>query len=70
MTPLIQKRVRNTKIPTKLIDYIRLVGSDGYDMAAKVQSPTLILQGTEDEIVQSKFTRQFITTISSYGTIR
>lgn len=58
--PEIRQGILNFEIPLSLIDQIRSTGHLSGENAPRVNSPTLILQGTADELVKPEITRDLI----------
>lgn len=58
--PEIQRSILDFEIPVKIIDEVRLLGQRGYRLAPRVKHPTLVIQGTNDELVQPALTKQLV----------
>jgi carboxylesterase len=56
--PDVQRSILDFAIPTQVINQIRIAGSNGHSCAPQVKAPTLIIQGTEDDLVQPDLTRE------------
>lgn len=69
--PATQARIRHeAQLPTRTIDEVRRLGRESIKLAAAVRCPTLVLQGTEDTVVQPRFTRRLITKLGGSVTYR
>lgn len=69
--PTVQEQIRReVQLPTKTIDEVRQLGKSGGELATKVQSPTLVLQGRTDAVVLPKLSRQLITRLAGPVTYR
>lgn len=51
------KALQNFKMPTRVIDQVRIAGQNGFSHAPTIEVPTLIVQGTRDELVLPHLTR-------------
>lgn len=58
--PAVRQAVRDFRLPVGLFDQIRAAGQDGYRAAAHIQTPTLIIQGTHDDLVRASTTRRLL----------
>lgn len=58
--PVLQQETRKLQVHTGVFDEIRQVGQQGYEHANTVQRPTLVIQGTEDELVTPKSTQKLL----------
>lgn len=58
--PEVQQGMRDFAIPIGIIDEIRKAGLAAWQSAPKANLPTLILQGSADELVKPHLTRQLI----------
>jgi carboxylesterase len=58
--PEVQQGMRDFAIPIAIIDEIRKAGLAAWHAAPKATLPTLILQGTGDELVKPHLTRQLL----------
>jgi carboxylesterase len=58
--PEVQQGMRDFAIPIAIIDEIRKAGLAAWHAAPKATLPTLILQGTADELVKPRLTRQLL----------
>ena len=56
--PDTQRQILDLRIPLELVDQIRVVGEIAYQIAPKIHLPTLIVQGTGDDLVLPRLTRQ------------
>jgi pimeloyl-ACP methyl ester carboxylesterase len=61
--PSVQQAVRDFAMPTRVINEVRRAGLAGHQRAPGVRARTLVLQGTEDDTVTPKLTRQLITAL-------
>lgn len=58
--PAIQQSVRELSVPVSLIEQIQRVGQTAARQAKEITVPALIVQGTQDEIVDSQGTRKLL----------
>lgn len=56
--PEVQQELRNLRVPTSIFEQLHRVGQGGYQAAPKIDAPTLIVQGTEDEVSRRDRTRK------------
>lgn len=56
----VRDAIRNFSLPTSILNEIRITGQTGYDSAARIHGPVLIVQGTEDDLVSPDKTRQLM----------
>ena len=56
--PKVQQELRTLRIPTTIFEQLHRVGQGGYQAAPKIEVPTLIIQGTEDEVSRRERTRK------------
>lgn len=61
---LVQENIRNFSIPVGMIDEIRLSGEYGYKSCPQIRIPTLVIQGTEDDLVRPELTRQLVARLA------
>lgn len=62
--PAVQDAIRNYRLPLKMFNEIRRTGLAAYDVVGQVAAPTLIIQGTEDELVKPAYTRRLKTMLA------
>lgn len=58
--PQVQAKIREITIPTRIFTELRRLGQKARRSAPAITSPTLILQGTKDEIVRPARTRELL----------
>jgi carboxylesterase len=58
--PQVQRGIREFSIPTRIFHEIRQAGMLAYRLAPRLQSPSLILQGTRDTLVTPAMTRRLM----------
>jgi carboxylesterase len=58
--PEVQAGIMDFEIPISMIDQVRQVGQRGYHHAPQIHTSTLVIQGTQDELVHPQTTRQLI----------
>lgn len=63
--PEIQQAIRDFQVPLKMFAQIHQAGQLARKFAHKVQVPTLVLQGRQDDIVKPKVTRKLISQIGA-----
>lgn len=56
----VREGILNFSVPTGIVDQVRQVGEMAHRQAGRVNVPTLIVQGTADELVLPAITRQFM----------
>jgi carboxylesterase len=56
--PANQEILRGLRVPTRLVEQVRQVGQAAWRAAPQVVSPTLIVQGDQDETVRLAYTRK------------
>ncbi len=56
----IQQSVRELRVPTRIFGHLNRAGSQGARLAHQVDTPTLLIQGRQDEVVQLSDTRKLI----------
>ncbi|MCS6834977.1 MAG: alpha/beta fold hydrolase [Anaerolineae bacterium] len=55
--PSTQRAILDFALPMRLIDQLRQVGQRGYSAISRVSCPTLVIQGTHDDLVKPEVTR-------------
>ncbi len=55
--PAVQKAIKDFSVPTNMLDQLRRAGAKAAQAAPKVRVPTLIIQGSQDELVKPDKTR-------------
>jgi carboxylesterase len=55
--PEVQQAIKDFSVPTNMIDQIRRAGVNAAKAAPNIRVPTLIIQGSEDELVKPEKTR-------------
>jgi len=60
-----QKQIIEMTIPLNIFDQIRIAGKRAYQSARQIQSPTLVIQGTQDVVVPAAMTRRMLNRIAS-----
>ncbi|MFN8379342.1 MAG: alpha/beta fold hydrolase [Anaerolineae bacterium] len=58
--PQVQEAIRQFGLPTRVINHVRRVGLTGHQRAPEVRSKTLVLQGSQDELVPPTLTRNLV----------
>ncbi len=58
--PQIQAQIREVTVPTRIFAQLESLGRMAFDAAPKVKTPTMVLQGTEDELVPPEKTRELV----------
>jgi carboxylesterase len=58
--PEVQQHIRDLSVPTSLFDQLNKAGQAARRMAGQAEVPTLIVQGTYDEVVDPVETRQLL----------
>lgn len=62
-----QKQITEMTIPLNIFDQIRIAGKRAYALANKIYNPTLVFQGTRDDVVPTNLTRRILGKLS--GTV-
>ncbi|MCA9887212.1 MAG: alpha/beta fold hydrolase [Anaerolineae bacterium] len=57
------RALQDFKMPTRVIDQVRIAGQNGASHAPTIQVPTLVVQGTRDELVLPHLTQQLASRI-------
>jgi alpha-beta hydrolase superfamily lysophospholipase len=63
--PEVQQALREVTVSTRVFEQINRVGQTAYGLAADLRKPTLVIQGTEDEVVSFAETRELLSQLSS-----
>jgi carboxylesterase len=63
--PAVQKAIKDFSLPTNMIDQLRRAGVKAASAASKLRAPTLIIQGSEDELVKPDKTRALAAQIGA-----
>ena len=58
--PDIQAEIRDFSIPTRIFEQLVRVGNEAYRVAPHINTPTLIVQGTQDNTVPAHRTRRLL----------
>ncbi len=58
--PQVQETLRRLKIPTTVFEQLDRVGQTAYQLAPQVSCPTLVIQGTQDEVAKPGNTRRML----------
>jgi len=58
--PQVQEVVRQLAVPAHFVDQVLAVGRDAERVATKINTPTLVIQGTQDEAVKPARTRRLL----------
>jgi carboxylesterase len=58
--PLVQQNLRQLTIPTSIFERLHDVGQAAYRLAPHITMPTLVIQGTQDEVVSVQRTRRLV----------
>lgn len=62
--PETQQAIREFGIPMNVINQIRVSGKRGYEAAAQIRIPSLVIQGLQDDLVQPRQTRALLQRFS------
>lgn len=62
--PEVRQQIQNVTVPTRLFEQLESLGKEAYEAARLVTTPTLILQGLDDELVSRALTRKILARIS------
>jgi alpha-beta hydrolase superfamily lysophospholipase len=60
MEPEVQKIVRDLRVPARFVDQVLALGQSAGHVAADIQVPVHIVQGTDDETVTTQRTRELL----------
>ncbi|MBN1992742.1 MAG: alpha/beta hydrolase [Anaerolineae bacterium] len=58
--PDVQAEIRDFSIPTRIFEQLARVGNEAYRVAPHINTPTLIVQGTQDNTVPAHRTRRLL----------
>jgi pimeloyl-ACP methyl ester carboxylesterase len=58
--PQVQQAIRELQIPVGVFDQIRTAGQKAYQSAPNLDVPTLVFQGSEDDLVRPEMTQQLV----------
>jgi carboxylesterase len=58
--PDVQQTLRDLTIPVSMFEQLHLLGQAAYNLAPQISSPTLIIQGTSDEVARLGNTRRLL----------
>lgn len=58
--PIVQKRVHEFTLPVGILDEIRKAGRQAFKIAPRLRLPTLIVQGSQDQLVAPRLTRKLL----------
>lgn len=58
--PKVQEDLRQLSVPARFVDQVIGVGWTAEKVAKRIQTPTLIIQGTQDQAVKPAMTRQLL----------
>jgi carboxylesterase len=61
--PEVQAAVRSFSLPTRTLDELRAVGAAAYARAARVRTPTLVIQATRDTTASPTYSRRLAARI-------
>jgi carboxylesterase len=64
--PAFQQATRKLEVHTHVFDQIRAVGVEGYKHAPQINVPTLVIQGTSDELVTVASTQKLLARFQGY----
>ncbi|MCB0154997.1 MAG: alpha/beta fold hydrolase [Anaerolineae bacterium] len=56
----VQQALRELRLPTRVFKHLNQTGRDGHRAAPQVTSPSLVIQGSQDEIVTPTTTRRLV----------
>jgi carboxylesterase len=63
--PAVQRTILDFSVPTNVLDQLRRAGMNAARAASKLRVPTLIIQGSEDELVKPDKTRSLAALIGA-----
>lgn len=63
--PEVQQALREVSVSTRVFEQVNRVGQTAYRLAADLRKPTLVIQGTEDEVVSFEETRELLSQLSN-----
>lgn len=63
--PQVQAAIREFQLPVAMFDQIRQVGQLAYRLAPRITIPTLVLQGTQDDLVRPELTRRLVARLGT-----
>jgi carboxylesterase len=53
------------RLPLSVLDELRRLGKEAFELAPAIQSPTLVIQGQQDEVVDPQYTTQLVDRLPS-----
>ncbi len=59
--PNVQAEMRRIEVPTRLLGQLDRLGKHARQVAARIGVPTLVLQGSDDEVARPAYTRHLLT---------
>jgi carboxylesterase len=65
--PQVQTAIREFQLPVAMFDQIRQIGQLAYRLAPLITTPTLVIQGTQDELVRPDLTRRLIARLKAHA---
>ena len=68
--PAVQTGIRELPVPISIIDEIRRLGRQTWQLAPQVKTNLLVLQGSQDKIVHPRHTRQLVARIQTIKVYR
>ncbi len=66
--PVVQQQIRDFRLPLELFSQIRLAGQQAYRSAPLILAPTLIFQGSQDELVRPALTCSLVNRFATSPT--
>ncbi|QPC81406.1 alpha/beta fold hydrolase [Phototrophicus methaneseepsis] len=63
--PTTRSSMESFRLPTHVIDQVRVAGQNGHANAANITVPTLIVQGTRDDLAEARLTRKLADELSA-----
>jgi carboxylesterase len=59
--PQVQAEIRRIEVPTRLLGQLERLGKGARRVAGQIDIPTLVLQGSEDEVARPTYSRHLLT---------
>jgi carboxylesterase len=59
--PEVREQIRGIEVPTRLLGQLGKLGKSARKVAGAIELPTLVLQGSEDEVARPAYTRHLLT---------
>lgn len=65
--PQVQEEIRNYEIPVAMFNQIRRTGQLAFQAAGNIAAPTIVFQGTHDDLITPSMTQRLVGKIGSHA---